>query len=374
LGVAVVLALGAAGCGDDDDEANAGGASQTTTAGQTADEPAEPEELFPLRFAVATPTVDPTSAHYAQVPLGAGYWEAEGLDVTVQAIPGSAAALASLEAGQIDAINVGMSAFLAARAAGVDAVAVYATTLSVSADVAVSTDSEIQSYADLDGAIIGVRELGSNNVGLLKTALAAEGLDPEQDVQFIAVGTGAPSIEALRRGDIDAYLGADSEFAGFENADFSEFRLLPRNDAIEIVEGSGITVVTSSFFEENPDQVLALIRGHAMGGVFSRQNPAAAVRVAYELFPEVQPDLPEEEAVEQGVRLLEARLRNALPDEGELLGMPDPERLEAYVEFLATELEDPSTMPPIEDWARFDLVEEANDFDHEAVEADADAG
>ncbi|MEJ0071881.1 MAG: ABC transporter substrate-binding protein [Pseudomonadota bacterium] len=66
-------------------------------------------------------------------------------------------------------------------------------------------DGPIKTMADLKGKTIGVYSLASGGVPFLRAYLRANGIDPEKDVQMIAVGAGAPGARlAADRQDVGA--------------------------------------------------------------------------------------------------------------------------------------------------------------------------
>ena len=52
----------------------------------------------------------------------------------------------------------------------------------------------------------------------MKSYLRANGVDPEKDIQMVAVGLGAPPVDALRTNKVQALLFWASAQATFENA------------------------------------------------------------------------------------------------------------------------------------------------------------
>jgi len=71
---------------------------------------------------------------------------------------------------------------------------------------------------DLKGKTIGVFSLATGGIAFMKSYLRQNGMDPDKDVNLVAVGLGAPPVEALRTNKVQALLFWASAQATFENA------------------------------------------------------------------------------------------------------------------------------------------------------------
>ncbi|MEP3671064.1 MAG: ABC transporter substrate-binding protein, partial [Roseibium sp.] len=89
------------------------------------------------------------------VAIGEGYFEDEGLNVTVEAINGSGAVLQALSAGQAHFGRPGPGPMIAARSRGVNAVHIYNVAARSNFGIAVQEGSDYQSIEDLRGKVIG---------------------------------------------------------------------------------------------------------------------------------------------------------------------------------------------------------------------------
>src|SRR5690606_36392044 len=69
-----------------------------------------------------------------------------------------------------------------------------------------------------------------------RAAVAAIGIDPDKDVQWLAVGEGVTAGVALQRGAIDALAYFDTGFGQIESAGI-KMRTLPRPDKIPMIGG-----------------------------------------------------------------------------------------------------------------------------------------
>ena len=97
------------------------------------------------------------------VAIGEGYFEDEGLEVTVEAINGSAAVLQALSAGQAHFGRPGPGPVIAARSRGVDAVFIYNVAARSNFGIVVREESEITGPEGLRGKVIGTGRVESLN-------------------------------------------------------------------------------------------------------------------------------------------------------------------------------------------------------------------
>jgi NitT/TauT family transport system substrate-binding protein len=133
-----------------------------------------------------------------------GYFQREGLDVSIIGFPGGAEVRKALVAGEVDfgaqsAVHVGI-----ARSAGVDMVVVMSLHELNTIDICVRQG--INSLSDLKGKVVGVTVEGSLSwaaaVGYLKKA----GLEPGSDVKILSIGSDpAVIVTSLKEGRIDAF-------------------------------------------------------------------------------------------------------------------------------------------------------------------------
>jgi NitT/TauT family transport system substrate-binding protein len=131
-----------------------------------------------------------------------GFFSRHGLTVNSQLISGGANTVAALVSGQIQIADAGGSEALNAVAGGADLVVlaqlgpVYPYVLEVASD--------INTPADLVGKKIGVATFGGSADIATRVVLRHEGIDPDQDVTFIATGSAQNRTAALLSGAIQA--------------------------------------------------------------------------------------------------------------------------------------------------------------------------
>ena len=147
------------------------------------------------------------------VAIGEGYFEEEGLNVTVEAINGSGAVLQALSAGQAQFGRPGPGPLIAARSRGVDAVHIYNVAARSNFGIAVQQDSEIQDVAELKGKVIGTGTADGAEVGFARNVMSSVDLTAGEDFEFLTVGDGGPATAAFLSGEIDAYSASTADTA-----------------------------------------------------------------------------------------------------------------------------------------------------------------
>jgi len=131
-----------------------------------------------------------------------GIFKDNGLDVDLQSINGGAQTSAALLANQVQIAQFGGAEALSANAGGADLVVV--ANLAPVYPYKLYAAKGITSIAGLKGKRVGVSNAGGSSDIATRAALKAAGLDPDKDVQIVAVGSHANRTAALLAGSIDA--------------------------------------------------------------------------------------------------------------------------------------------------------------------------
>lgn len=336
------LAMTVAGCGSDG-TASGGDAGETAAATDSpggtstegeadAESPAQAEVrevVSGLPFPMGVNTSPTAVAEYM------GYFEEEGLEVTTINAGSGAEVVQGVLAGQIDIGYALPDTVMQTRQqeAG-EPVMTYNYLRSATSSVfAVLADSPLESLEDFAGHTIGVNGLESGPHQMARGILSLAGV-AEDEVDYLAVGTGGQAIQALTSGDVDALMLWDTEYANME-LEGLELRYLTDPGAEPLVSSS--YYFTSDFIDESPDVVTKFGRAMAKASLFTATNPEAALRILYEQYPETRvAGTPVEEQVEQDLVGLEARLGSLVagdPAAGESWGEYPDGAIEAYVDF-----------------------------------------
>jgi NitT/TauT family transport system substrate-binding protein len=155
-----------------------------------------------------------------------GFYEQEGVDVTLENLGTNSKTLQSLVGGSVDvaSISYSQSIQMAAQGQHIRTFFIGVNRNSVFLLVTLKGLGRIHRIEDLKGAVMGVPSLGSPTHQWINAALIRHGVQPA-DVKSVAIGTGAPSIAAFESGRIDA--------AAVGGGD--HLRLLKRNPSARIL-------------------------------------------------------------------------------------------------------------------------------------------
>lgn len=224
-----------------------------------------------------------TAGYPAYLAKHLGYFEQEGLDVEVIPGKGSTYVVQQVSAGTVP-VGWGVpGAILPAVARGQKLKFFYTYAVKNLFDLVVPEDSPIKTVADLRGKTVGITDLGSGEVPLVRALLAAANLRPGENVTMVPIGEKAPTILAsFRDGKVQAFGGAANDLVwlyqgGFKARSLSgEYRELP---------SSGI-FVTEKTFNEKRDLLVKIGRSVARATLFAMTNPDAAVAIMAKLVPE----------------------------------------------------------------------------------------
>lgn len=352
---AIVLAttLLASACGDDGGGTNGGGDGGG--------------ELRP--FTMMFPVQDAIQFYPWYLADELGYLEEEGLDVTLEAADGSSAAIQQLIAGNADAALPAPGAFLLGVSSGQPLKWIYSLQYSNIFTLVARADAGISTVADLEGRALGISELSGGEVPLVRAVLRDAGLNEGQDVELVPVGEGsALTIEALETGKIDAYSSSVFDVAAIEAAGIEVDVILPEDAAQFPADG---VVTSEETLSTRRDDLVGFLRAASKAIVFANANPDAAL----EALSQVAPEAFEDEELAQ--RFFEVSTTLTTPPT-ELSGAPTGshyvEGFQQYHDFLLQGSEEEGALPePVDLEQALDesLLEEANDFDHEAIEEEA---
>lgn len=200
------------------------------------------------------------------VAIGEGYFAEEGLNVTVEALNGSAAVLQALTSGQAQFGNPAAGPFLGARARDVDVVFLYRLNPNSSQSMVVQTDSDVQTPADLQGGVIGVGTADGAEASLARSIFTDLGMEEGTDYSFLVVGDGGMATAGFMRGDIDAYVAATSDIAILNARGLALRNITP--ERFRVFFGNGIAAM-GDYIEANPDVVEGFGRAIVRGARFA---------------------------------------------------------------------------------------------------------
>jgi ABC-type nitrate/sulfonate/bicarbonate transport system substrate-binding protein len=212
-----------------------------------------------------------------------GIFKDNGLEVDLQSINGGAQTSAALIAGAIQIGQFGGSEALSANAGGADVVIV--ANLAPVYPYKLYAQKNIKTMADLKGrnprARVGVSNAGGSSDIATRAALKAAGIDPDKDVDIIAVGSHANRTAALLAGTIDA--GVDDPP---EDLELVKAGLTPLVDLAsqKLPAANTGVIMQRTYLNANKDTVQAYVDSLTIARLKMKSDKAGAVAVLGKYF------------------------------------------------------------------------------------------
>jgi NitT/TauT family transport system substrate-binding protein len=295
------------------------------------------------------------------------FYEEEGCRMEILNLSGVGQSIQAIASNNCDTSAVSPVGFLGvyAKNPGIDIVFPYCWLRQPHWSVAVKPDSPIKSLAELKGKAIGIRNQGDTGYLGARAMFKELGIDPDKDVEWIAVGEGGPAGQAVHSGRVAAMAFWDGSFARIEIAGFP-LRHLPNTPGMQKLFGNAYGIRRSEL-AKNRDLYARFFRAMAKGTVFSYANPDLAIRLHWEIYPESKPKgKTDQEAFAEAKKVVESRKDKWFPLAGAdpRLGAMSKEEWDAQVAFAGLEgqVKDVSTV------FTTDLLDEINKFDRKAIE------
>jgi NitT/TauT family transport system substrate-binding protein len=259
-----------------------------------------------LRVATCARTITTGVGAPFAVARKMGWFKQEGIEVEIVPLPGSTDCVKNVATKEMLVSLPSVEPLAIGRPQGIKAKLFYTAYETNGYGLAVPADSPIQKAAELKGKTIGVTNMASAGVIIARAQVAAAGLNPDTDVTIVVAGEGAQPAAMIRNKQVDALSQFDTQYALIDNAGV-KMRYLDRK-AIERFPGNGFLALEESIKTRRKDLV-GLGRAYAKGTIFTLNNPEAAVRIVYEMFPQTKPTGKDEAtAVRDDVKVLEARM------------------------------------------------------------------
>jgi NitT/TauT family transport system substrate-binding protein len=327
-------------------------------------------QISKVRVGFCARTISSGAAPFA-VATRMGWFKEDGIEVTLVPLAGSSDCVKSVTTREIPFALAAVEPKAVAHLQGIKTKTFYTAYQGNIYQLAVPADSSIREIGDLRGKTIGVISLGGG-VLFAKALIAMAGMDPERDVKFAVAGEGAQTAAMVRSKQVDALCQFDAQYAQVENAGI-KLRMLNARE-IERFPGNGFFALEETFRTHRKDAI-ALARGYAKGTIFAINNPEAAVRTLYEVFPEARPTGKDEAtAVKDDIKVLQARVPNWRLEKGGVKRWGESSEAN-YVEYLDFLLKWGVINAKVsaKDLITNELIDEINRFDSDKVIADAKA-
>lgn len=302
------------------------------------------------------------------VAHGLGFYEEEGLNVSLQPSPGSSQQIQYMLAGQGTggSIDMHMIVGLRKKEPGKPMVAVYSHLPASVYGIGVLEGGPVQKLEDLKGRTAGVPTRASGTYPFLLAAARLANLS-EDDFEIVPVGFGPTASQALISGRIQlisATISGLNMLRYLSNTtDAWKFR------RIEVPMDAWPTnamIFTKDEVENERDKVVGVLRAFAKAHVFVSENPEAALRIVQKQYPE----LVEERDMERNIQLVKWSMEETYSTPATrahpLLGWFDPDvwnGTDRYYKEMGLIEQDQSVWDVVDQ----SLLEAANDFDKEAI-------
>jgi NitT/TauT family transport system substrate-binding protein len=296
-----------------------------------------------------------------------GYLKNEGIDLDLQVANGSSAVVQQLAAGNAEIGVILAPNTLLGFAEGVKYKAFYDFLTKNSFDVKVIESSPISKPADLKGKSIGTIDLTRGDLPLLRAELQRAGLNPQRDVQIVALGFNmALHAQALKDGKVDALNISWNNSVGVEAAGV-KLKCVTCGEEFQLA--SETTVAPDRILQRDRRYIIGFGRAMAKATLFAETNPDAAIAIMKKAAPQEHTDPAFTKT------FFAAALDIMKPRQAGKYGLSDIggwERLQGFmtapVEGQPTGLQ---TKVDVNQLVTNELVEEFNKFDAEAVRKQA---
>lgn len=371
IAILFVLALVLTACGGEDSvDTTAGvsptteeptdttGAPGTTGATETTEAPMETASIV-VQSGAPAPNITDLPVYVGQE---AGFFESEGLEVTVQYGEGGSLAAQLASAGQVDISTNTYEPNIEGYAEGLRGKVFFEVNDRLTYYISVLANSDVQEVADLEGATLGAASLGSTAIPVAQIMLERAGVDPES-VTFLPVGIGAPAAAALESGDVDGLALWNGAFAAIQGSG-TELREIRDEELAGF--GNGGTWTSDAFIEDNPDLVERYSRGLAKSLALIAEHPDVAARIYFAVNPEAEESLGFDATVAQ-IEFVGRDFDTESP-----YGEIDLDNANTFIELFA-QVRDIAEPPAAEDIMTNEFIDAANDFDPAEVTEAAEA-
>lgn len=316
-----------------------------------------------VTYAVTTTNISVGHAAQSSIPVAAGFWKEQGLDVDVIGIKGATAGIQQVASGQVDFATVGPEALLIARSKGVNVKGVYIFARKPIYRIVALPDSGIKTPADLKGKTLGVPNMSVGSVPFAKAVLKTAKVDPDADIQWLAVGLGATAANAFRQKDVDAYAAWDTAVAGLENGGM-KFTYINPPWMGELM--GNLMIAREDTIKEKPDLLVKVARGIAMGSTFGLENPDAAIRNHWKMYPETKPQNMADDSLDKARHIFNSRFELLKPGEGEKWGESIGAQWKRAADMAITENLIPKDFDVTAAYTN-EFIDEINKFDEKGV-------
>jgi len=147
--------------------------------------------------------------------------------------------------------------------------------------------------------------MASASAIIVRALAKEEGMDPDKDISVVVAGEAGQTAALVRNGSVDALSQFDTQYALVENAGVKLRRL--KHPSIDKFPSNGFIAMEDTLVK-NRKEAVAIAQGYAMGTLFALNNPEAAIRLLWEMWPQTKSTSKDEAtALAQDISTLNAR-------------------------------------------------------------------
>ncbi|HXF83220.1 MAG TPA: ABC transporter substrate-binding protein [bacterium] len=234
----------------------------------------------------------------------AGYMAEEGIDLELTEVDSGALGIAALVSGQVQLFDADPFQAVTLRRQGKQIIFIYNLTKRVTLDMVMHPEVArqrnisrampiAQRFAALRGLKFGITRPGAATDVYLRYYLRRAGLNPDRDVQIIAVGGGGALLAALRTRQIDAFhLSAPTPYIAERDGFGTVVIKASAGDVPELDDFmyTGIAVY-NVYASQNADLLRRWVRAVNRANRLMRTDLAAAVAHLRKHFPRTDPEV-----------------------------------------------------------------------------------
>lgn len=199
-----------------------------------------------------------------------GYYEEEGLDVTLNYSKGSSDAARQLAAGNVDWGIFSSAATMITMQRGFPVKAIMQVYYPDSFDIVVPAESDIETIADMKGMTIGVSDLAGGELPMTRASIIESGLTEGIDVRLVIAGEGDPTtVRSFSEGRIQAYAGAKRDLLLIPAQGIPTRSITP--ETIKRFPGDALVVREETFVDQR-DVLIKFVRATLKGWAWGMAN------------------------------------------------------------------------------------------------------
>jgi len=288
-----------------------------------------------VRVAWCARTVSSAASPFA-IATKMGWFAAGGFKIELVPLPGSTDCVKLVATRDVQYGLPSIEPLAIIRPQGVKVKNYYTAYQGNIYGIAVPVDSPIKRFDELKGKRIGVTSMASAGVIIARALAANRGWNPDRDISIVVVGEVAQTAALLRSGQVEALSQFDTQYALTESAGV-KMRTLDEDNAVIASFPSNGFIALEERLAANRAEAIALAQGYAKGTIFAMNNPEAAIRILWEVFPQTKPTGKTEEiALRDDVKTLLARAKNWRLEAGGVTKWGDnsEKNYGAYIDFL----------------------------------------